>query len=312
MSQPPLADPMLTTAFDLNPGTQQVIPVRDRGPAWCSGWSLGLPPGITPEQWPLSRDFGYPLRHAFTLHLPEQYRRQGQDLVALAFFVDDQSQEFPSNTIIQEYFNAALSPEPPLNAALLPLWVHRQQRHAHQHDVSDILGSHYAVIWLTQAEFDGPLCTPPAPHTLALEEGLPDWMHRRYADFLEPGDYGASGPDGESALIHTGGPTDLHTGFPIHMQPRAGDPNVGRPAREWEWQCKASGYIPAYSDEGVELKLDRWRSCAHLGGTMMPIQGYPDFGPYYLEFEENLGGFNFGGGNAQLDLENVALDWACG
>jgi len=35
------------------------------------GWCFGLPPGITPEQWPLDPDTGYPLMHGFTLRLPE-------------------------------------------------------------------------------------------------------------------------------------------------------------------------------------------------------------------------------------------------
>ncbi len=43
---------------------------------------------------------------------------------------------------------------------------------------------------------------------------------------------------------------------------------------------------------------------------MFPEQAYPEFGPYYLEFEEDFGGFS--GGNGQLDLQNMALDWACG
>ncbi|WP_242890364.1 hypothetical protein [Stenotrophomonas maltophilia] len=45
---------------------------------------------------------------------------------------------------------------------------------------------------------------------------------------------------------------------------------------------------------------------------MQPQQGYPEFGPYYLEFEEGFGGFNFGGGNAQLDLQQMKIDRACG
>lgn len=98
--------------------------------------------------------------------------------------------------------------------------------------------------------------------------------------------------------------------FPIRSAVRDNDPNVGKPARAREHQCKASGYIPAYSDKGIELDLGRWAELAHLGGTMAPNQGYPDFGPYYLEFEEAFGGFNFGGGNAQLDLEKMQLDWA--
>ncbi len=104
----------------------------------------------------------------------------------------------------------------------------------------------------------------------------------------------------------------VSTALPIRAAVRENDPNVGKPAREWDHECTLSGYVPAYSDKGVELDLGRWRTPAHLGGTMVPNQGYPDFGPYYLEFEESFGGFNFGGGNAQMDLEKMELDWACG
>jgi hypothetical protein len=37
----------------------------------------------------------------------------------------------------------------------------------------------------------------------------------------------------------------------------------------------------------------------------------PSYG-FYVEFEEYLGGYNFGGGNGQLDFLNMQLDWACG
>jgi hypothetical protein len=44
---------------------------------------------------------------------------------------------------------------------------------------------------------------------------------------------------------------------------------------------------------------------------MIPVQGYPDFSPYYFEFGEELAWFNFGGGVGQLDLLQMKLDWAC-
>ncbi len=46
---------------------------------------------------------------------------------------------------------------------------------------------------------------------------------------------------------------------------------------------------------------------------MFPVQGFPEFSPYYLDFSEYFGGFNFGGdGNCQIDLQAMKLDWACG
>lgn len=50
----------------------------------------------------------------------------------------------------------------------------------------------------------------------------------------------------------------------------------------------------------------------HIGGTMRPVQSVPPFSPYYVEFEEEFGGYNFGGGNAQLDFRDMKFDWACG
>ncbi|AXR04432.1 hypothetical protein [Pseudoalteromonas piscicida] len=39
----------------------------------------------------------------------------------------------------------------------------------------------------------------------------------------------------------------------------------------------------------------------------------PDFlTPYYIEFEEILGGHNFAGGIGMLDLVNREFDWGCG
>ena len=45
---------------------------------------------------------------------------------------------------------------------------------------------------------------------------------------------------------------------------------------------------------------------------MQPVQAAPRFSPFCVEFEEYLGGHNFGGGNCQFDFLNMQLDWACG
>ena len=50
----------------------------------------------------------------------------------------------------------------------------------------------------------------------------------------------------------------------------------------------------------------------HIGGTMRPCQAVPEMSPFYIEFEEYFGGYNFGGGNAQLDFKDMKFDWACG
>jgi hypothetical protein len=50
------------------------------------GWCFGLPPGISPKQWPLDPQTGYPLVHGFTLRLPDDYRCHGPDIAGLSFF----------------------------------------------------------------------------------------------------------------------------------------------------------------------------------------------------------------------------------
>jgi len=309
--QLPVAVPSLTHAFDLTLEPQRELAMRARGPEWAGGWALGLPPGITPQQWPLSPVSGHPMRHAFTLHLPPEYRTQGQHLACLSLFVDDQFEELEANEEVTSFFDAALSPEAPADEALLPFWQHLQARHPRQHDMEDILGTRYTAIWLTQEEFDAPLCLPPMLPSAHLT-GAPGWMTQSYAEYFP--DVWAYTCDEQTSQhgAEVGCVSGISIARPIRSSLRENDPNVGKPAREREHECTLSGYVPAYSDKGVALDLGRWRAPAHLGGTMIPNQGYPDFGPHYLEFEEYFGGFNFGGGNAQMDLEKMELDWACG
>jgi hypothetical protein len=50
------------------------------------GWCFGLPPGILPQQWPLDPQTGYPLVHAFTLRLPDDYRCHGPEIAGVSLF----------------------------------------------------------------------------------------------------------------------------------------------------------------------------------------------------------------------------------
>lgn len=308
--EPPklLADPDLTCAYDLLREPQRLQPESDRGDEWAAGWSLGLPPGISQAQWPMSSRLGHPLRHAFTLHLPAQYRTQGEQYVAISVFVDDQFEELESTPRVQEFFKAPLSAEPPTDPTLLALWQHRQARHPRQFDMDDILGTQFSLLWLTQSEFDGALCTPPRmPETLQLGPE-PAWLRQTYADYFYTVRIRNPNQPPYAWLEGSG----LETAFPIRIELREGDPNVGKPPREWESECVDSGYIPAYSDQGQALGLERFFGRNHLGGTMFAEQSYPDFGPRFLGCEEDFGGFNLGGGSAQFDLERMEMDWACG
>lgn len=308
-----LADPHLKTAYDLLRAPQCLQPATGRGEHWSGGWSLGRPPGISQRQWPLSKRIGYPLRHAFTLQLPCEYRTQGEDYVALSLFVDDQYEELPPNAAIEAFFASELADQLPVDDALVPFWEHRRARHPMQFDMTDILGTQYAAIWLTRAEFDGDTCLVPKLEGNPLLGQSPGWLHQSYAEYLGDDKVRNPGTPAFAWLPGDGAVAGIDTAFAIHTQVREGDPNVGKPPREWEDDCKDSGYVPAFSGEQSEaLGLAQLDGRNHLGGTMFPIQSYPAFGPFYLEFEEHFGGFNFGGGNAQLDLAKMEIDWACG
>lgn len=270
------ADATLTEAFDLELG--DVVDLTRERPA--HGWCYGLPPAIGPDRWPMSPTLGIPLRHAFTVVVPEPYRAQNEHLIALSLFVDDQFEK--AEAVGETEFHA--------NDTRTFL-------------MEDILGCKYVGIWLTAEELAAPLGAPPPSNA--------PWMTQTPSDY-----YGASELPRhvrDSAWTRLPAQESLKWGMPIAVTPRQDDPNIGKPAREWDHQNKESGYVTAFSDAGVELNLERFHGrTAHFGGTMFPIQGYPDFTPYYLELEEQFGGFNFGGGCGQIDLKLMQLDWACG
>ncbi|WP_446689021.1 DUF7256 domain-containing protein, partial [Rhizobium laguerreae] len=86
------ADPSLTEAYDLT----MTDPV-DLARRPDSGWCYGRPPGIDARRWPVSTTNGMPLRHAFTVKLPPQYRTLGDEYVAISLFVDEQWETSPAN-----------------------------------------------------------------------------------------------------------------------------------------------------------------------------------------------------------------------
>lgn len=294
------ADPRLTRAYNVFPGALTRLPVTGRDTAWHNGWCLGRPPGISTAQWPLGDTYGHPLRHAFTLRVPEDYRTQGSEYVALSLFVDEQFLELKSLGKLPEYASSSGREEIPAGDDLIESSHHH--RHPRSYKMSDLLGCEYVVLWLTETEFAGPLASPPemAEHpwlhgtpepSWRLGHLAPDWLLRSQPDMAS---YGAG------------------LARPITIEERE-DPNVGKPAREWEHQNQVSGYVPAFSTEGQALELDRFQETPHhLGGTMIPVQGYPPFSPYYFEFGEEFACFNFGGGVGQVDLEQMKIDWACG
>lgn len=138
-------------------------PIRENMPRQ-QGWCFGLPPGITPEQWPLDPNNGFPLNHGFTLLLPEDYRIYGPEVVALSFFAvapEHNDGGTPCTEEILDVFENFESCTPPEDPNLYVFWLAEKQRHPRLFRMADILGCSYAVILLTQYEFNGPFCEPP-------------------------------------------------------------------------------------------------------------------------------------------------------
>ncbi len=285
----------------------------DRSDPGCHGWCFGLPPGIAPAQWPLDPANGYPLVHGFTLLLPEDYRRHGPDLVALSFFGTPEDMEVGAGGLFAAEVLAAVTrpgAAEPGDADLRPFWQAARNAHPRLHRLEGIDGAPYAAVLLTSAEYHDPLCPPPV-----LEPN-------RYRDAINPplwlamgGAAGAvAGSGGDARLLKAlGGQPEQGHAFnrALRLQRRADDPNVGKGPRERALTGE-TGYHDAFYEDGegrhtrhAWAKRLAWM---HLGGTMRPGQTIPSFSPYYVEFEQWLGGFNFADGTAQLDLETMAFN----
>ena len=212
---------------------------------------------------------------------------------------------------IRTVMNGADAPADP---DLLPFWHSVQTAHPRLHRFEDILGIAYAAILFTQAEFDGPACLPPRLDGNRHRDALraPAWLR--------------VGPLLASQGVHAGSAMDTQharrgpSGDP-GRKPRAAvgteayDPNAGRSPVD-EFEHKPSDYIqPLFRDAAGKYHFHDWAAALgpnHVGGTMQPSQATPSFSPHYIEFDEAMRGFNFGGGNAQLDLRNMKFEWACG
>lgn len=256
------------------------------------GWCFGLPPGMAPEQWPLDPHTGYPLMHGFTIRLPEDYRVHGPDITALSFFALAPDQNDGGPVAVDGIEGQIIDPpaQPPDDPHLLPFWTAGRASHPRLHRMEDILGGAYAVILLTDEAFHGAPCRPPQlppDNPFLAQTTVPDWLTSGYT------------------------PPDL-----LRWSPRQSDPNAGVPPDEYG----DGGYQPHfYWENGIiaaaNHRVHAWskdHKPNHIGGTMRPIQAMPKFSPFYIEFEEHFGGYNFGGGNAQLDFRDMKFDWACG
>jgi len=308
-------------AYDLKMLTESVSATGNRGHGWC----FGFPPGITQEQWPLDRLNGFPLKHAFTLLLPDEYRCHGPEIVALSFFGIAKNEHHDGGATPSPPIVLALeATEPPTDQLLRKLWHADRSGHPRTHRMLDILDCEYAAILLTQAEFEGPFCHPPDYDYPPMLYGIPRprWLEvgTAFSHWEENVGSSREPPFEQLAIFRDFGQIPdktLEFNRAVYWTPRATDPNAGKAPEETYGEGVAkSGYQdPHYRLDGKYMTHD-WadgHEAMHIGGTMAPSQQIPQgFGPYYVEFEEILGGFNFGAGNAQLDFQNMKFDWACG
>jgi hypothetical protein len=310
-AQLPQANPELKKCFDIFLVEPQVLTAKNREAVWGNGWCFGLPPGILTTQWPLSKKFGFPLRHAFTMKLPEEYRTKGSQFVALSFFVDDQFETCKEVPDLKAFMESPSPVAPSDDDTWQVFSKYKEQKHPMAYSMKDTLDTEYVGIWLTEKEFTGRLCKPPdlKSNRLLDQKPEPGWLYKPLKEYFG---HNVHLFDRHGKALHWLSSTELHGAFPLEILEREDDPNVGKPPREWEQENAESGYIAIYTAEAEGLNLERFHGRNHLGGTMLPIQGYPEFGPFYFEFEEYFGGFNFGFGVGQIDLELMQMDWGCG
>lgn len=239
-----------------------------------AGWIGSAGPAVDPATWPRGSLTGLPMFHAVTLLLPTEFRRRGPGLPAVSFFQGE-----------GQFAHARRGVDDPADPFVADLL--RTREHPHLGRRIDIIDGQFALLWLTREEYDaGPTAPPP--------------------DARRPGEHVAD-DEGPNAW-------DEHQPTVRLWLADRPDPNAGHaPVDPMDWD-RTDGFVPPPRTD--DWKLAGWAEDlhlrSHLGGTSLPVQTLVDgFTPYYLELEE-LPGLNFGGGNAQIDLESEAFDWACG
>ncbi|MGW1433513.1 hypothetical protein ACWD6K_33455 [Streptomyces sp. NPDC002431] len=267
-------------ALSVRPGKPVEI---DLPGARVAGWCGGRAPGIGTASWPRSPVTGLPMTHVITLELPEDYRRKGPDLVAVSFFHADDHVADDIEGVDELLAGTVPTPEQAADPFFAAVAATAAARHPRQQDLEDVIGGAHALIWLTAAEFAAPRIDPPA-------DIRPDGLGDKYSR-------------GQNAW------DDSAPEITVWIGERTGDPNTGiAPAENGE-----GGYVEAWSSDDKDLDAF-WSSVegiSHLGGTVMPCQTLPEgLTPYVFELEDGVGGVNFGGGNAQIDLESGVFDWA--
>ncbi|WP_327351439.1 hypothetical protein [Streptomyces sp. NBC_01304] len=270
-------------ALLVRPGSDTAIDLPE---ARVAGWCGGRAPGIGAAGWPRSPITGLPMVHVLTLELPPDYRRKGPALVAIAFFQADDHVADDVDGVAELLAGSPLSAEQAADPFLAAVAAAAAARHPRQQDLEDLIGGTHALIWLTAAELGAPRTEPPADIRPA-----------------DPGDPSDPSCFGRNAWDDSAAETTVWIGE------RADDPNTGiAPSEDGD-----DAYVEAWSSEDPHLQ-EYWTTISgrsHLGGTIVPCQAVPGgLTPYVFELEDGVGEVNFGGGNAQIDLESGVFDWA--
>lgn len=264
------------TAFDLwfAPGeavdrAASAVAAAPRPTAARAGWIGSAGPGIDPATWPRGTQTGLPMFHALTLLLPLSFQRRGPDFPAVSIFQGEGQFAAPRTPSVGDPFEADIADS---------------RDHPQLARRSDALDGQFALVWLTQAEFDAGPTAPPL-------------------DTRRPGEHTATdeGPNAWDTLTPT---------RDVRLRDRL-DPNAGHVPVDPMDAADTRGYVSPITRDFEQAPWAQILAPNHLGGTCQPVQSLEEgFTPYYLELEE-LPGLNFGGGNAQIDLESGAFDWAC-
>ena len=254
-----------------------------------SGWLGNAGPNIPDNQWPRSSHSGLPMQHIFTLHLPEEYRTQGPEYVAVSFFAGDgQFAELGERAV----------PDPHSDDPFL-VQLAEYTPHPKYRILTDILDSEYATIFLTEAEFSGRSHGP--------EDVRRQGEHREDAESYS------------AYSTYTRQKCERTLGLVERIDPNAGIAPVYEYTSDPDGEMTpkdvcSNGYENPYDPDTYEYKpwAEPLYGRCHLGGTVFCVQNMPEgLTARYIEFEE-MDVMNFGGGNAQLDLESDTFDWACG
>ncbi len=244
------------------------------------GWCFGLPPGIAPIEWPLDPVTGWPLKHAFTLLLPEDHRIHGADLVALSFFAT--SPEHVAETMPSDPALVAAvlgeSSRVPGDPKLEPFWLAGRRAHPRLTRLRDDRGYAHAVVMLTRSEFDGPLCLPPelGANPYLAHQPRPRWL-----------DLGSLADAWDTA------PTDA---------PAGGSPLRRLLPERPSSRAEAALALRRRSVTARAPRPDR------IGDDTRSLGAMATIGPHVVRFAEWFGGLDFGGARAALDFAAMRLE----